>query len=50
MLILLIILLLLCGGGTGYWGWRSDGYARGGGILGTILVIVVVIYLLEHFR
>lgn len=51
MLIVLIVLLLLLGGGTGYYGhsrWGSGGSAGIG--LGTILLIVLLVYLLGgHF-
>jgi hypothetical protein len=47
MLILLIILLLLFGGGGGYYGYGRWGYAGGAGIgLGTILLIVLLVYLM----
>ena len=44
MLLLIIILLLLFGGGGGFYGYSRWG-ARGGlGAVGTILLIVVVLY------
>jgi hypothetical protein len=47
MLILLIVLLLLFGGGGGYYGYGRWGYAGGAGIgLGTILLIVLLVYLM----
>jgi hypothetical protein len=47
MLILLIILLLLFAGGGGYYGYGRWGARGGTGIsLGTILIIVLVVYLL----
>ena len=46
MLLLLILLLLLLGGGGGYYGHRRWGYRGGAGVgLGTILLIVLIIYL-----
>jgi hypothetical protein len=51
MLILLIVLLLLFGGGGGYYGhsrWGAGGSAGVG--LGTILMIVLVVYLLGGAR
>jgi hypothetical protein len=46
MLILLILLLLLLGGGGGYYGHSRWGYRGGAGIgLGTILLIVLVVYM-----
>jgi hypothetical protein len=50
MLILLIVLLLLFGGGGGYFGYSRWG-ARGGlGIVGTVIVIALVLYLLGVLR
>jgi hypothetical protein len=50
MLLLIIILLLLFGGGGGYYGYSRWG-ARGGlGIVGTLLIIVVILYLLGMIR
>jgi hypothetical protein len=44
MLLLIIVLLLLFGGGGGYYGYSRWG-ARGGlGTVGTLLLIVVVLY------
>ncbi len=49
MLLLIIILLLLFGGG-GYFGYSRWG-ARGGlGIVGTVLVIALVLYLVGALR
>jgi hypothetical protein len=46
MLILLIVLLLLFGGGGGYYGHRQWGPGGGIGVsLGTILLIVLIVYL-----
>lgn len=45
MVLLLIILILLLGGG-GYYGYNRWGYGGGLGILGTVLLIVLVLYLL----
>jgi hypothetical protein len=45
MLLLIIILVLLFGGGGGYWGYSRWGTGGGLGILGTVLVIVLVLYL-----
>jgi hypothetical protein len=48
MLILLILLLLLLGGSGGYYGHRRWGYGGSTGIgLGTVLLIVLVIYMLS---
>ena len=47
MLLLIIILLLLFGGGGGYYGYGRWGARGGTGIgLGTILLIVLAVYLL----
>ncbi len=45
MLLLIIILLLLFGGGGGYYGYSRWGARGGMGIVGTVLLIVVVVYL-----
>ena len=51
MLILLLILLLVFGGGGGYYGHARWGPAGGAGIgLGTILLIVLIVYLLGGLR
>ncbi len=50
MLILLIVLLLLFGGGGGYYGYSRWG-ARGGlGIVGTVVLIALVLYLAGPLR
>ena len=52
MLILLIILLLILGGGGGYYGHSRWGYRGGTGVgLGTILLILLIVYMLGivHF-
>ena len=46
MLLLIILLVLIFGGGGGYWGYSRWGYGGGLGILGTVLLIVHVLYLL----
>jgi hypothetical protein len=50
MLLLLIILVLLFGGGGGYYGYSRWGTGGGIGILGTVLLIVLVVYLLGGLR
>lgn len=51
MLILLIILILLLGGGGGYYGHSRWGYRGGAGIgLGTILIIVLLVWMLGFIR
>ena len=50
MLLVLIVLLLLVGGGGGYYGYSRWGTGGGLGIFGTILLIVVVLYLVGGLR
>ena len=50
MLLLIIILILLFGGGGGYYGYSRWGAGGGLGILGTVLGIVLVLYLLGGLR
>ncbi len=50
MLLLIIILILLFGGGGGYYGYSRWGMGGGLGVVGTILVIVLVLYLLGVLR
>jgi hypothetical protein len=50
MLILLIVLLLILGCSGGYYGHRRWGYGGSTGIgLGTILLIVLLVYLLGAY-
>jgi len=44
-LILLIVLIVLVAGGLPNWGYHSYGY-RPSGIVGTILIIVLILFLL----
>ena len=46
MLLLIILLVLLFGGGGGYYGYSRWGTGGGLGIVGTVLLIVLVVYLL----
>jgi hypothetical protein len=50
MLILIIILLLLFGGGGGYYGYSRWGTGGGLGVVGTVLVIALILYLLGYLR
>jgi len=50
MLLLIIILVLLFGGGGGYYGYSRWGTGGGLGIVGTVLVIVLIVYLLGGLR
>ena len=45
-LILLIVVLVLLFGGGGYYGYSRWGTGGGLGIFGTVLLIVLVLYLL----
>jgi len=50
MLLLIILLVLLFGGGGGYYGYSRWGSRGGLGIVGTILVIVLIIYAVGGLR
>jgi hypothetical protein len=50
MLLLIIILVLLFGGGGGYYGFSRWGTGGGLGIVGTVLLIVLVLYLFGAIR
>ena len=51
MLILLIVLLLVFGGGGGYYGHSRWGAGGGAGVgFGTILVILLIVYLMGGLR
>ena len=50
MLLLIILLVLLFGGGGGYYGYSRWGAGGGLGMVGTILLIVLVIYLFGGLR
>lgn len=50
MLLLIIVLLLLFAGGGGYFGYSRWGTRGGFGIVGTVLLIAVVLYLLGALR
>lgn len=50
MLLLIVVLLLLFGGGGGYYGYSRWGAPGGLGVVGTVLLIVVVLYLLGALR
>ena len=45
LIVIIIILLLLFGGGGGYYAHRSYGMMGLGGVLGTVLFILVVLWL-----
>jgi hypothetical protein len=46
MLLLIIVLLLLFGGGGGYYGYSRWGTGGGLGVVGTVIVIALLLYLL----
>lgn len=48
LILVVLIVLLLCGSGLGYRAGWSPAYL--GGSLGTVLVILIVLYLLGVFR
>jgi hypothetical protein len=50
MLLLIIILVVLFAGGGGYYGYSRWGTGGGLGIVGTVLLIVLVLYLLGMVR
>jgi hypothetical protein len=50
MLLLIIVLLLLFGAGGAYFGYSRWGTRGGLGIVGTVLLIAVVLYLLGGLR
>ena len=50
MLLLIIVLLLLFGGGGGYYGYSRWGTGGGLGIVGTVVVIALVLYLVGGLR
>jgi hypothetical protein len=51
MLILLIILLLVLGGGGGYYGHQRWGYGGSAGIgLGTVLLLVFLVFMMGNWR
>lgn len=50
MLLLIILLVLLFGGGGGYYGYSRWGTGGGMGIVGTVVLIALVVYLLGGLR
>jgi Protein of unknown function (DUF3309) len=50
MLLLIVVLLLLFGAGGGYYGYSRWGTGGGMGILGTVVLIAVVLYLVGGLR
>jgi hypothetical protein len=50
MLLLIIVLVLLFGGGGGYYGYSRWGTGGGMGIVGTVLLILLLLYLFGGLR
>jgi hypothetical protein len=50
MTLLIILLVLLFGGGGGYYGYSRWGRGGGLGIVGTVLLIAVVVFLVGGIR
>ena len=50
MLLLIIVLLLVCGGGGGYYGYSRWGTGGGLGIVGTVVLIAVLVFLFGGMR
>lgn len=46
LLIIIILLILVLGGGGGYYGYSRWGTGGGLGIVGTVILIAVILYLL----
>jgi hypothetical protein len=49
-LLIIVILLLLFGGGGGYYAFNTYGGAGLGGVLGTVIVIFLILWLLGLVR
>jgi len=50
MLLLIIVLVLLFGGGGGYYGYSHWGPGGGLGVVGTVLLVMAVVYLFGGMR
>jgi hypothetical protein len=50
MLLIIILLVLLFGGGGGYYGYSRWGTGGGLGIVGTVVLIAVVLYVAGVLR
>jgi hypothetical protein len=50
MLLLIVVLLLLFGGGGGYYGYSRWGNRGGVGIVGTVIIIALIVYLFGGMR
>jgi hypothetical protein len=49
-ILIIIILLLLFGGGGGYYAFNTYGGVGLGGVLGTVLLILVILWLVGALR
>lgn len=49
-ILIVILLILLLGGGGGYFGYKRFGGAGLGGALGTVLIVIVVLWLVGVLR
>ena len=50
MLLLIILLVLLFGGGGGYYGYTKWGRGGSFGVVGTLLLILGIVYLIGGLR
>jgi hypothetical protein len=50
MLLVIILLLLLLGGGGGYYGYSRWGTGGGLGIVGTVLLVLLLVYMFGGLR
>jgi hypothetical protein len=50
MLLLIILLVLLFGGGGGYYGYSRWGAGGGLGIVGTVVLVALILYLVGGWR
>jgi hypothetical protein len=50
MLLLIILLVLVFGGGGGYYGYSRWGVGGGLGVVGTVVLVLVLVYLLGGMR
>jgi hypothetical protein len=50
MLWIILLLVLLLGGGGGYYGYSRWGTGGGLGIVGTVVLLLVILYLLGVLR
>ena len=48
LILFIVILILVCGGGGGYYAHSQYGYIGSGGVLSTVLIICLVVWLLNR--